>query len=116
MNDQLRHAGRDLRIGARALLQRPGFAIVAIVTLALGIAVNTAVFSFVNTVLLRPLPFHDGERLVQLETVRGGERGKLSLREVRDIEERTKIFSEIAAFVPAWRAARVDPTLALKIE
>jgi predicted permease len=100
MMDLLRHAGRDLRVGARSLLSRPGFSIVAIVTLALGIAVNTAVFSIVNTVLLRPLPFHDAERLVQLETVRGGERGKLSLREVRDIEERTKIFSEVAAFVP----------------
>jgi MacB-like periplasmic core domain len=96
----LRHAGRDLRIGVRALLRRPGFSIVAVATLALGIAVNTAVFSIVNTVLLRPLPFHDAERLVQLETVRGGERGKLSLREVRDLEERTQVFSEIAAYVP----------------
>ena len=50
----------------RALLGRPGFTSVAIATLALGLGVNTAVFSLTRTVLLRPLPYRDGDRLVQV--------------------------------------------------
>lgn len=59
----------DLRLAIRALWTRPGFSIAAILTLALGIGANTAVFSVLNGLLLKPLPYADGERLVQVYNV-----------------------------------------------
>src|SRR5262249_59368376 len=58
---------QDLRYGARMLLKKRGFTVVAVITLGLGIGANTTMFSVINGFLLRPMPFKDPERLVHLD-------------------------------------------------
>ena len=62
----MRTLAQDLRHGFRLLAKSPGFAFAAVLVLALGLGANTAIFSVVNAVLLRPLPFPDAERLVHV--------------------------------------------------
>jgi MacB-like periplasmic core domain len=57
---------QDLRYGARMLLKKPGFTLIVVITLSLGIGANTAIFSVVNTALLQPLPIRDAARIVEL--------------------------------------------------
>jgi len=98
---------RDLRFAARMLLRQPGFALVAVVTVALGIGANTAIFSVVNGVLLRPLPYLEPERLVALwetKTTAGQEpnsRNEVALGNFLDWREQQSVCSEIAALTYA---------------
>ena len=88
----------DLRFALRSLMRRPGFAIVVALTLAIGIGANSAIFSIVNGVLLRPLPYREPERLVMLWTMLP-EFGRevSSLPDFRDWREGTRSFADVAA-------------------
>ncbi len=92
---------QDFRFGARMLQKNRGFATVAVLTLALGIGANTAVFSVVNAVLLRPLPFYSPERLLALGQTDSNDRRDLSqfsFRNFADLRERTQAFGRLAAW------------------
>jgi predicted permease len=91
----------DLRFALRSLSRSRGFALTVIITLALGIGANTAIFSVVRGVLLKPLPHRDGERLVYLRqsiTGPGGENIRFSVPEILDFRNSTRTLQGIAEY------------------
>jgi putative ABC transport system permease protein len=89
---------RDLRYGIRGLIKRPGFTAIAIITLALGIGANTAIFSVVNAVVLRPLPYADPDRLVTLwETIPGNDRRSVAPANFIDWRDQNQTCQEMAS-------------------
>jgi putative ABC transport system permease protein len=81
------------------LLKRPGFTFVAVLTLALGIGANSAIFSVVNAVLLRPLPYKDSEQIVDVyESLPQGGKGSVSVPNLKDWREQNEVFEAIAAY------------------
>jgi putative ABC transport system permease protein len=90
---------QDLRYGIRVLLKKPGFTIVAVLTLALGIGANSAIFSVVNSVLLRPLPVKDPDQLVRIyETFLPSGYGTVSVPNLKDWREQNDLFTQLAAY------------------
>lgn len=89
---------QDVRYGFRNLRKSPGFTAVAVATLAVGIGGNTAIFSFVNGALLQPLPYVDGDRIVQvLEKPPGGGRNGISTLNFLDWKKSNTVFEYMAA-------------------
>ena len=90
---------RDIRYGIRSLVKRPGFTMIALIALALGIGANTAIFSLVNAVLLRPLPFAEPDRLVWMwgNIRNGGNRASVSPLDFLDYRQQNSTFEEFAA-------------------
>ena len=91
--------GQDLRYAIRTLLKRPGFAAVAIVTLGLAIGANSAIFSVVSAVLLRPLPYPEPERLAKIvgRDTRDGSLGNLSPADFMDLRDDSQSFASMGA-------------------
>src|SRR5262249_41617195 len=92
---------QDLRYGARMLLKNPGFTLIAVITLGLGIGANTAIFSVVNGVLLRPLAYQESERIV---TLLNNGQGPVAPANFLDFKANSHSFEQMAA-AEAWGGA-----------
>src|SRR5688500_3392739 len=104
--DALRH---DVRIAWRGLRRSPGFTVIVVLSLALGIGATTTMFSVVNAVMFRPLPYRDGDRLALIWTNdvrRGIPREPTAYRVITDWQARNRTFQDIAYFT----TQRVSPT------
>ena len=92
---------KDLQYGLRGLLKHPGFAAIAVITLALGIGANTAMFSVINGVLLRPLPYHQPERIVTIweeSPERGMYEMPVSFANMSEWVNQSQSFEQISAY------------------
>jgi predicted permease len=94
IGERLMNVFRELKLAARTLAKRPGFSSVAIITLALGIGANVAIFSIVNAVLLQPLPYEDSDEIVQMRHHAPG----LNLPELNNSEGMLAFYNEYADF------------------
>jgi putative ABC transport system permease protein len=95
---------RDFRFALRLLLKSPAFSVVAILTLALGIGANTAIFTVVNALMLKPLPYKDASNIVVLSTIfqrQNSDRGSVSYPDILDWKAQTGLFEAVAPFTQA---------------
>ncbi|HEX7771062.1 MAG TPA: ABC transporter permease, partial [Pyrinomonadaceae bacterium] len=94
----------NLRYGKRLLAKNPGVSAIAIVTLALGIGANTAIFSVVNAFLLRPLPYGDPDHLVMVDSQQHGQSIGVSFADYEDWRRQNNVFDDVAFFNLRWNA------------
>lgn len=95
---------QDVRYGRRLLAKNPGITLIAILTLALGIGANTAIFSVVNAFILRPLPYGDPDRLVMVDSQQRGQSIGVSFPDFEDWRKQNNVFDELAFFNLRWNA------------
>ena len=108
---------RDIRFAVRSFLKSPGFTAVAVATLALGIGANTTIFSLINGILLRPLPYHDPDKLVALDLMSGPSQFPWSYPMFDDLRRDQQSFQDVAGFA-SWSGnlTRIDNPLRLQVE
>ena len=102
---------QDIRYGARMLMRNPGFMIVAVITLALGIGANTAIFSMVDGILLRPLPVKDPAEItvIAFQRQKGNVQTQFSVAAYRDIRSQSsEVFSDVFAYQISLDGLSVD--------
>ena len=116
----------QLRYTFRLLLKSPGFTVTAILILGFGIGANTAIFSLIDAVILKPLPFPEPDRLVQIcEPYQNQPFNGVDYPDYVDFTAAQHTFAAVAilvlllvgflaCFLPAWRAARINPVTALR--
>ena len=102
---------QDIKYALRMLVRSPAFTLIAALSLALGIGANTAIFSLINAVLLRPIPVDDPARLASVFTTDQRNPGNLPLSHLnyKDLRDQNKVFSGMAAFAFAqvnWSSGR----------
>src|SRR5258707_169436 len=100
-NNEMETLLKDISYGVRTLIKSPGFTVVAVLALTLGIGANTAIFSVVNSVLLRPLPYRDPSRLMQLweaSVSRGRTEMPASYPNFADWRDQNHVFEQVVAY------------------
>jgi len=103
---------QDMRYGARMMVKNPGFTLIAVVTLALGVGANSVIFSVVNALLLRPLPVEKPEQLAAVYTsdFSSTQYGASSYPDYVDFRDRNQVFSGTVAYMPTAFSLNVDGT------
>src|SRR5262245_58589059 len=92
---------QDLRYGVRMLFKTPGLTFIAVISLALGIGANTAIFSIVNTILIKSLPYNDPDRIVLVwgdYPAEGNNRSQVSATDVADWRSQNNVFEDVTTY------------------
>ena len=98
----MRGLWQDFRYGVRMLAKSPGFTVVAVLTLALGIGANTAIFSAVSPILFEPLPYPHASRIVMIWHIFQGSRSDVTFHTYRELASRSYSFDAVSAMQPWW--------------
>ena len=102
------HLINDVRYAVRNLIKRPGFTLIAVVTLALGIGANSCIFSAINALLLKPLPFADQDRVMTIwdkNPSRGVEHNEVTMANYLDLRDQSQSFDQLALY--RWWSANL---------